>query len=167
MPDAKISALASGNPPQAGDLVVIARGGSNFKLTYAQLFPTGIFTPTVISSGGGTPTYTTQSGTYTVVGDRILYSIRVVLATAGTLAAGNVSVGGLPFTSNATAGNVHAAPVTIFGAAATAITQVTGTILNNDTAISIFKYAAGALTNLTVADTAGTTGFNISGQYQT
>lgn len=41
MADTKISALASGAPAQSGDLIVVARGGSNYKLTLAQIFTAG------------------------------------------------------------------------------------------------------------------------------
>lgn len=66
MPDTKISALASGDPGQAGDEFVLARGGANYKLTLAQLMAA----PGAI--GGGTA----AAGTFTTLAasDRITAS---------------------------------------------------------------------------------------------
>ncbi|MEI6372071.1 MAG: hypothetical protein WCO49_20560, partial [Nostocales cyanobacterium ELA608] len=61
-------------------------------------FTSGSFTPTVQSAGGGTPTYTTQTGNYTRVGNTVTFQAFVVLATLGTLAAGNIRIS-LPVTT--------------------------------------------------------------------
>lgn len=42
MSDTKISAFASGSPAQNGDVIVVARGGANFKLTLAQVLTAGL-----------------------------------------------------------------------------------------------------------------------------
>jgi len=63
---------------------------------------TGTFTPTIAgTTSAGTGTYTTQNGTYTVLGNRVFFDLNVIwTATTGT---GNTLVQGLPITSNATA----------------------------------------------------------------
>src|SRR5690606_3584336 len=63
----------------------------------------GAFTPTLLSTGGGTPTYTTQAGYYRKFGSQATIYGRVSISSKGTLAAGNVTIGGIPFTNNASA----------------------------------------------------------------
>jgi transcription elongation factor len=60
----------------------------------------GTFTPTV-TLGITSPTYSTQSGAYTKVGNLVSFALRVNL-TAGTANASRVEIGGLPFTSSTT-----------------------------------------------------------------
>ena len=61
--------------------------------------PTGDWTPTIIGSGtDGVQTYTTQTGRYIDFGDAFWISGRIVLATVGGTIAGNMLIGGLPFT---------------------------------------------------------------------
>lgn len=62
----------------------------------------GTFTPTIASAGGGTPTYTTQQGAYTKIGNLVNFWGRVTLATKGTLAAGAITITSLPFSAGAT-----------------------------------------------------------------
>ena len=53
----------------------------------------GTFTPTLINSSGlNAPTYTTQTGVYTKVGDRVDFSLTVTLATFGTLDTGGLMI---------------------------------------------------------------------------
>jgi hypothetical protein len=59
----------------------------------------GTFTPTLYgSTTAGTPTYVTQSGFYTKIGNLVTVHIRLQ-ASAISGAAGNIQIGGLPFTS--------------------------------------------------------------------
>jgi hypothetical protein len=62
----------------------------------------GSWTPTITSSGGGTPTYTTQVARYVKVGKNVTIYGRLTLATKGTLAAGSIKLASLPFTTDAT-----------------------------------------------------------------
>lgn len=128
--------------------------------------PTGTFTPTLVSSGGGAPTYSNQVGTYTVIGNRVTFNCAVTLATYGTLAAGNLTIAGLPFTSDATPANATACSVGCFDLDATAITDIQAQITSGAAVITLLKYAAGARSNLTKANTSSTAGFRISGSYQ-
>ena len=62
----------------------------------------GTFTPTVaFAAGSGTVTYTTQIGSYTRIGNTIFIRIEVTTLSIASRT-GNVTVGGLPFTSGAT-----------------------------------------------------------------
>lgn len=56
----KISAETSGSPPQASDEFRFARGGANFKVTWAQLFTNPAFT--LSTNGGSTFTDGTVTG---------------------------------------------------------------------------------------------------------
>ena len=58
----------------------------------------GTWTPTITSTGGGAATYTTQSGRYTKIGRVVTISFYVDFGV-GTLAAGQVILGGFPFTA--------------------------------------------------------------------
>jgi len=71
----------------------------NWSLNFAQT----AFTPTVISSGGGTPTYTTQVGRFTRISNLCFFQATIVLSGKGSLAAGNLSVS-LPLTTSADIG---------------------------------------------------------------
>lgn len=64
MAGTKISALASGSPPQSSDEFPIARAGGNFKLTFAQMFAS----PPAM--GGTTPAAVTTTSLVVNTGDR-------------------------------------------------------------------------------------------------
>jgi hypothetical protein len=76
--------------------------GSDTLSSYVQ----GTFTPTVSNSGSAPTgvTYTTQTGTYTRIGNRVVCNFFVTMSgyTAGT---GNWQGASLPYTSNSTANN--------------------------------------------------------------
>lgn len=64
------------------------------------LMPTGTFTPTLAgSSTPGTFTYTNQDGRYTRIGNRVIFDLRVVVNTVSGSPAGDLRIGGLPFTA--------------------------------------------------------------------
>ena len=58
----------------------------------------GTFTPTVLN--GITPSYGSQIGYYTKVGNIVYYHILISLSGASSLNGGNLQFGGLPFTVN-------------------------------------------------------------------
>lgn len=68
----------------------------------------GTFTPILISDGGGVPTYTQQVGLYTKIGNFVYIQGRLTISALGTLGAGGLYFGGLPFSCSGTA---HAAAV--------------------------------------------------------
>jgi hypothetical protein len=126
-------------------------------------------TPTVISTGGGTPTYTTQVGRYTKHNKRVTFTAYIVLATFGTLAAGTITIGGLPVASENNAGNVSAITVGYWDALTTAVVNITALIQPNTSVIQLFKVTAAttglAAAALTKADLTATWNLVISGQY--
>lgn len=134
---------------------------------WRQIDAEGTFTPTVVSSGGGTPTYTTQVGFYTIIGDRVLYNLRIVLATLGTLAAGTVTIGGLPFTSNATTGNITQAALQVNNMVAGTAGPFTSQINAGATTAVFNQYiaATGLSSAITVAMITATFTIGLSGHY--
>lgn len=74
--------------------------GTQFNIIGPKYQERGTWTPTIVSSGGGAPTYSTQSGRYIKTDKQVFCSAVIDLATAGTLAAGTLTVGGFPFTVN-------------------------------------------------------------------
>ena len=79
---------------------------------YATFYATGTFVPTFQGSAtAGVWTYSIQTGFYTRVGNRVLFSLSVQAATRPTPPTGTARITGLPFTSDATA-NSHS-PITL------------------------------------------------------
>jgi hypothetical protein len=126
----------------------------------------GTFTPTLASTGGGVPTYSTQLATYTRIGNRVTISIVLAISATNTLAAGNLTIGTLPFTSNSTAGMVWMMVLSGQNMAATAVTALSASVGANTTVVNMQKYSGGTRSNLTVADITGTSSFIIAGTYQ-
>jgi len=127
---------------------------------------TGTFTPTVVSSGGGAPTYSIQVGRYTRIGNRVTFNIHVALATTGTLAAGNVTIAGLPFATANVADNKPAFSVLATALNASITSPLTADAIENTSSIRLFSFSAGSVSILTVAGISGTSVFRISGSYE-
>lgn len=60
------------------------------------------WTPTLVSTGGGVPTYNSQLGVAVKVGKFVSFNAQIILTALGTLAAGNMSIQGLPYAVGAT-----------------------------------------------------------------
>lgn len=119
-------------------------------------YSTGSWTPTIVSSGGGAPTYSTQTAAYTKIGRLVNANFFMTLATLGTLAAGTITVGGLPFTASADNGVPQLA---IFALLNTTWVHVY-VVVNPSTSTALIRGIVAAaisnVTNLTVADLTGT-----------
>jgi len=63
----------------------------------------GTWTPTIISSGGGTSSYTIQQGKYVKIGRKVNVTCQVVHTLSG--ASGELRVGGLPFACSGATGS--------------------------------------------------------------
>jgi hypothetical protein len=126
----------------------------------------GSWTPTISSTGGGTPTYTTQVGKYIKVGKKVFVTGKVQLATKGTLAAGGISIGGLPFATENTASQESSASFSNY-ALTTAIVALWGNIAPNTTSISLFLNTAAAtsVSTLTDVNLSATSLFSFSATY--
>lgn len=120
----------------------------------------GTFTPVVASSGGGTNTYTLQQGSYTRIGNRVLFNLFVILSNNG-MAAGSVTISGLPIAAAASC----ACAVFAQSLAAGVTTQVMASTSNASTSIGMSQYAAGAAGDINANTLTNTSQFEISGNY--
>lgn len=90
-----ISISRTGTTVDTVNLFGTAITGNGVSITPSE----GSFTPTIASSGGGTPAYAMQVGNYMKIGRTVTVQIYITLSSLGTLAAGSVSIGGLPFST--------------------------------------------------------------------
>lgn len=128
----------------------------------------GNWTPAIVSSGGGAATYVRQIGTYTKIGNRVLIQCEIDLATKGTLAAGDLSISGLPYTSNSTVANWSALNLGLCDGFTFPVgaLQLEGVV--NYNSVSCYLYwmkSALATVNTTIADISSTVRLNFSAQY--
>ena len=130
----------------------------NFGDSTLSTYKQGTWTPVLTSSGGGTATYNVQSGTYTKIGNRVLFEL--FLNLTGLPAAGTLTITGLPYTSTAYAA------VSMNGIlGSTATTMISGQIAGGAAFINLLKYAAGVQANMATSDITSSSQFIMSGQY--
>lgn len=129
--------------------------------------PGTAFTPTIISSGGGTPTYTTQVARYRRFLGLVQITGRITLATFGSLAAGTITIGGLPVASVNTSNLYSAVHIPFWNSLTTAVVNVTGYVAPNVSVITmnIVTAAATGVTAMTKADLSATSDLIFSGIY--
>lgn len=129
----------------------------------------GTFTPTILgTSTPGTQTYSVQVGTYTKIGDRVFYDIYITMTAVDGTTAGNLRVGGLPFTANSLANNRAAGGIgnNKFDLDA-GYTQVGGRVVENTTQIGLVETGDNAATAaLAAANLVAATEIQISGHYR-
>lgn len=129
--------------------VTVVYDGTQFNLM--NVYQTkGTWTPTIISSGGGAPTYTTQTGRYIKTGRQVFASAVIDLATAGTLAAGTLTVGGFPFTvQNSVA--ARATATCSWASFSTSFINVLIRMFENTTTADLVGATAAVVTNSSVS----------------
>jgi hypothetical protein len=117
--------------------------------------PTGTFVPGISFGGGVTGiTYTTQVGSYTIAGDRVMVSGYIVLSSKGS-STGSVAITTLPFTCADSDNAV--APVALYLKGVTFANAFMGSVQKNSTQINLFEITeAGTVTNLADTDFANT-----------
>jgi hypothetical protein len=133
-----------------------------------QLRTGGSWTMTVVSTGGGVPTYTRQTGYYMRVGTLVFVQGYVTLLTKGTLAAGSISISGLPFTSKNQTDGYAAVNIPYWSNFTSSLAHLGGFINPNSTSIILVKLTAAATGTPNLADTdlANTSEFIFSAVYQ-
>lgn len=127
--------------------------------TALDYYQRGTFTPTV--KGGtiaGAGTYTLQSGSYTRIGDRVLFECQVTwTAHTGT---GNLLLDGLPFTIKSQS---HNHPLAIAADNLTFSGQIACIALANSTMAGVYSLATGAAASAVAMD--GTGSLYVSGSF--
>jgi hypothetical protein len=110
-------------------------------------------------------TYTTQTGTWTRIGNRVFFDCYVLLLTKGT-SVGAINVSLPPIAANTTANRYHVVPATP-GNMAAVTGSVYGTISPSATAIAMQMQNNGVQTALTDTNATNGTNFIVSGHYDT
>lgn len=121
----------------------------------------GVWTPTILgSSTPGTQTYSAQTGRYIKIGSLVMAWFNVVMTAKDGATAGNMSVGGLPFTVAATASfGGYSGNISNFTALATNVVWLGIRASVNTVTCGLFKLAAAGTGSASVvaADIAATT----------
>lgn len=128
----------------------------------------GTWTPTLwdtTESDAEGQTYTTQTGTYTKIGNRVFFELQLIVSSVGTLTGGDsVYIGGLPFTCQSVGAAVTASAS---GFAITAGNAVVGNLVPTANSISLEVYdATTGTTNMTVTQFSGNGALSMSGHYK-
>jgi hypothetical protein len=143
-----------------GQLVFPAVQNASTNVNTLDDYEEGTWTPTFVSSGGGVPTYSTPTnGYYLKVGKHIEAQGVITLSALGTLAAGQMSIGGLPFAAGSGTGEGVSAAVSYWVNLATAKVMVGMRIDPSGTTIALTALGAAAVSSGTLdkADLTATT----------
>ena len=150
--------LAAGNTGGG----VALNNAANTSPTVLDWYEEGTFTPTL--TGIGTPTYTTQSGSYTRIGNVVHFNITLNW-TGGTNGAG-ITVASLPFTA-AGVNTPVSVSVNYLGNASFTWTGVVKAYVSGGTAnIALVVESSGASNGALLNPSAGTKDVIISGTYR-
>ena len=82
----------------------VTQGGTPHGMNYEE----GTFTPEFKSSTQGDLSYSIQSGSYTMIGDRIFFEIRLKVSAVNTQPMGALTIDGLPFPTKNVSGRRYA-----------------------------------------------------------
>ncbi|WMM95025.1 hypothetical protein HTVC304P_gp42 [Pelagibacter phage HTVC304P] len=147
-----------------GGLYVGGTGTANKLEDYEE----GTYTPTYSASGGGSANYAGRTGNYVKVGKIVHIQIRLMTTTESF--SGDITVTGLPFTSDST--SWHQTALSINGARlGTDMPNLNAYIVNNVSEITLEKGATNAYSAspVTDADLVNNTNYNIlriAGSYE-
>ena len=163
-PDADFTVAPTVSPSFTTPTLGVATATSiNFGGNAFNKYTVGNWTPVLVSSGGGTCTYGTQSGSYTWIGN-ILYFAMTIVISGSTLGAGTITITGLPQNNTAQQCSL---PLYMNSVGATTATQVMATVGASNAIISLWYFAAGAASAMTATQIGTTAQIIISGCYQT
>ena len=124
----------------------------------------GTFTPGITLGGGNTGlTYSAQVGRYTKIGNRVSFSLHIILSNKGS-SSGQLLITGLPFTANSTTNNEQSVAVALYGATGTT-GGFQGYIAPGSTSVTPSYTGTGAPGNLSDGTTQNSTEFLVSGHY--
>lgn len=136
------------------------------RLTTDKLSIQSTWIPRISAAIAGTPTYATQYGYYTRVGDLVCAWGRITLSSKGGIS-GNLTIEGLPFT----VANLNSSydPSVTFGAVSQVTASPMGGVANNNTkTIALLKMGSGStLANLSDSDITDSSRMDFSCYYIT
>lgn len=138
-------------------------GGIDIAYNYRE----GLFTP-VLQFGGANVgiTYGTQVGSYTTNGNRILFTMHIILTSKGS-STGTATISGLPFPVAASpAGNTAAFSIRGSALNASLSSPLDAHVSAGFSAMALNKFASGTQSNMADTDFTNTSDIAISGQYQ-
>jgi hypothetical protein len=117
----------------------------------SSIITSGTWTPTLYgTAAAGAPTYSAQNGSYEAIGKHVHLRFQLVITSKGGMA-GNMRIGGLPFSANAQqAENLFSAYP--FTGASSAVTSILGHTDVSQNYITLGKPSAGASVELTADD---------------
>ena len=98
-------ALSGATPTAGGGIAFPATQVASADANTLDDYEEGTFTPTWVPASGSGQTVATAVGVYTKIGNRVFIDITLATNGHGT-ASGNLSIGGLPFTSSATTNQI-------------------------------------------------------------
>jgi hypothetical protein len=131
----------------------------------------GTFTPVIAgSSVAGVQSYTTQTGYYTKIGNRVFVEIFIVLSSVDGTISGGIVLKGLPFASKIDATYRGIIPISYFANLDLPASQpyVSGLIMNNSSQIALRVSGDNTVNSaMSVAQLTATTTLLLSGSYET
>lgn len=132
----------------------------NFGGTSLANYVEGTWTPAFVGSGGGSATYSLQQGSYTRIGNRVLFDMTIIIS--GSTLSGNITISGLPLS----VGNGNGAASGYYASmGATATPNIITEIVAGSSSLSLFVFVAGGVTALTSTNLGTSAVMAISGQY--
>jgi len=139
----------------------IALGGGTALANYLE----GTFTPTIAFSGAAVGvTYTTQSGAYTRIGNRVFFELRCFVSSKGS-SVGNLQILGLPLAANG-GGPSREQIVQLDYTGFSGLTgAMYGIIISGQTQVTVLQTAAAAAANVTNSSVGASPDIYISGSY--
>ena len=146
--DTAIRGLTLGNTAVAGNVL--------------DWYEEGTFTPTLTFGGGSTGlTYTTQAGKFTRIGNRVDWSIRIVLSAKGS-STGSALVDGLPYAAGATH---NPNGVAWFSSMSSMVSDIVPLVGNGTTIVNLWQLSSGAYATVTATNFTDTTTLQMNGTY--
>lgn len=127
----------------------------------------GSWTPTIVSSGGGSATYTEQLGSYSLFGRVCFFRAIININSAAGLSSGNLSVAGLPF--SAASGNANPLVNIAFDTGVTFIANagaIVGLVSGSSVNLYFQMSNGGALTLITTSELASSSSVYVAGFYE-
>lgn len=166
---AGISVTGSGIDLQTGQIAFPAAQAPAAGANTLDDYEEGTWAPAFASSGGGTPTYGAPTGgVYVKVGQVVLATGIITLSAFNTLAAGNITITSLPFTSHTNTGNYATGDIGYWQALTNAQVAIGWEIAPNTTVVNLYASPAATVNRavLTKADISATTQIRFSFVYR-